>query len=291
MAILAKETAQLEAIIGVKAVTEDVISATQMHRLTITLNRRDPIPKIGDPVPWGWHSIFFPRLMPTNKLSKDGMAAEFEDSPDSPLPRRMYAGNDLKFHEPLRIGDAAKKEIFVKSVTPKEGRSGKMIFVTYGINITGPRGLVMEDNQNIVFREEPPAGEKSAPPPGEPAKTDAPWKRTLTVDEVMLFRFSAATWNPHRIHYDRDYVTKVEGYPDLIVHGPFTAVLLLELVREHMGDKAIEMSGFSMRAKAPLYANRPMTLLGEPAADGKSCKLWAADDKGVLAMEINATFR
>jgi len=107
----------------------------------------------------------------------------------------------------------------------------------------------------------------------------------------MLFRFSAVTWNPHRIHYDRDYVTGVEKYPDLIVHGPFTAVLLLELVREHMGEKAIQMSGFSMRAKAPLYANRKLTLLGEPAADGKSCKLWAADENGILAMEINATFR
>lgn len=292
MAILAKETAQLEAIIGVKAVTEDVISATQMHRLTITLNRRDPMPKIGDPVPWGWHSIFFPRLMPTAKLSKDGMAAEFEDSPDSPLPRRMYAGNDLKFHEPLRIGDAAKKEIFVKSVTPKEGRSGKMIFVTYGINITGPRGLVMEDSQNIVFREEPPAGSTNAAPPGEPAKMDAPWKRETMVDEIMLFRFSAVTWNPHRIHYDRDYVTKVEKYPDLIVHGPFTAVLLLELVRDNMGlEKAQTMSGFSMRAKAPLYANRKLTLLGEPSADGKACKLWAADEHNNVAMEINATFR
>ncbi len=291
MGVLAKETAQLESIIGVKAVTEDVITATQMHRLTITLNRRDPMPKLGDPVPWGWHSIFFPRLMPTNKLSADGMAAEFEDAPDSPLPRRMFAGNDLKFYEPLRIGDHAKKEIFVKSVTPKEGRSGNLIFVTYGVQITGPRGLVMEDGQNIVFREDPPAGSKNTPPPGELAKTDAPWSRTLTLGEIMLFRFSAVTWNPHRIHYDRDYVTKVEKYPDLVVHGPFTAVLLLELVREHWAEKAPQMSGFSMRAKAPLYAGQPITLRGEPAADGKSCKLWAADEHGILAMEINATFR
>jgi 3-methylfumaryl-CoA hydratase len=113
----------------------------------------------------------------------------------------------------------------------------------------------------------------------------------MTVDEIMLFRFSAVTWNPHRIHYDRDYVTKVEKYPDLVVHGPFTAVLLLELVREHWAEKAPQMSGFSMRAKAPLYAGQPITLRGEPAADGTSCKLWAADEHGILAMEINATCR
>jgi 3-methylfumaryl-CoA hydratase len=289
MAREADALAELESIIGVTAVTEDVITATQMHRLTITLNRRDPMPKIGDPVPWGWHSAFFPRLMPTDKLSADGMAAEFENAPDSPLPRRMYAGNDLKFHEPLRVGDAAKKEIFVKSVAPKDGRSGKLIFVTYGVRITGPRGLVLEDDQNIVFRDNPPPG--SPPPPPEKAAMTAPWKRTMTLNEIMLFRFSAVTWNPHRIHYDTPYVTEVEHYPGLIVHGPFTAVLLLELVREHWPDKALQMSGFAMRAKAPLYANRPITLLGTPAADGKSAKLWAADHTGALAMEIDAKFR
>ena len=285
----ANAVAALESIIGVAAVTEDVITATQLHRLNVTLNRRDTVPKIGDPVPWGWHSAFFPRLMTTDNLAADGMAAEFEGAPDSPLPRRMYAGNDLKFHEPLRVGDAAKKEIFVKSVTPKGGRSGALIFVTYGVRITGPRGLVLEDDQNIVFRDNPPAG--AAEPPGELAATQASWRRTLTLDERMLFRFSAVTWNPHRIHYDTPYVTQVERYPGLIVHGPFTAVLLLELVREHWPDKAMRMSGFSMRAKAPLFANRPITLFGAPADDGRSCRLWAADDQGVLAMEIDATFR
>lgn len=289
MTTKANSLAELESIIGVTAKTEDVITATQIQRLNVTLNRRDPMPRPGDPVPWGWHSIFFPRLMPTDKLSADGMAAEFEGAPDSPLPRRMYAGNDLRFYEPLRVGDTATKEIFIKSVTPKAGRTGKLVFVTYGVRITGPRGLVLEDDQNIVFRDNPPPGAPT--PPAEAAVLDAPWKRTVTVDEIMLFRFSAVTWNPHRIHYDAPYVTNVEHYPGLIVHGPFTAVLLLELVREHWRDKAIQMSGFSMRAKSPLYANRPITLLGEPAADGKSCKLWAADDRGALAMEIAATFR
>ena len=288
MAGTSNALAELESIIGVKAVTEDVITASQIQRLNTTINRRDPMPKPGDPVPWGWHSIFFPRPMPSDKLLPDGMASEFEGAPDSPLPRRMYAGNDLRFFEPLRVGDEARKEIFVKSVTPKAGRSGKLIFVTYGVRILGPRGLVLEDDQNIVFRDAAPPG---ATPPSEAARTGASWKRVVTVNETMLFRFSAVSWNPHRIHYDHPYVTQVEHYPALVVHGPFTAVWLLELLRENWPDKAMRMSGFSMRAKAPLFATRPITFYGEPAADEKSCALWAADDRGALAMEINATFR
>jgi len=282
---------KLEEFIGVKTITEDIVTPTQLQRLSITLNRRDPMPREGDPVPWGWHSIFFPRLIPTDKLSPDGMAPDFEGAPDSPLPRRMYAGNDLKFHEPLRVGDRVTKEIFIKSVAPKEGRSGRLIFVVYGIRIIGPRGLVLEDDQNIVFRDEERAGAKSPPPAEAAARTDALWKGTITVDPVTLFRFSACTFNPHRIHYDYRYIRDVEKYPELIVHGPLTAILLLELVRKHWPDKALAMSGFGMRAKAPLFANRPIRLLGEPAPDGASCRLWALDDAGRLAMEISATFK
>jgi 3-methylfumaryl-CoA hydratase len=288
---MSSEYPEFEKFIGVKNISEDVITATQVQRLAVTLNRRDPLPKDGDPVPWGWHSIFFPRLMRNEVLSPDGMSPDFEGAPDSPLPRRMYAGNDYRFFEPLRVGDRAAKEMFIKSVTPREGRSGKLVFVTYGVRVLGPRGLVLEDDTNIVFREEEPAGAKSSPPPGEPARLDAPWKRTVTIDQVMLVRFSSCTFNPHRIHYDYPYVTQVEHYPGLIVHGTFTAAWLLELVREHWADKAMRMSGFSMRAKSPLYANRPITLLGEPAADGASCRLWAANEAGKLAMEISATFK
>jgi 3-methylfumaryl-CoA hydratase len=288
---MAGEYPELEKLIGVKTVAEDWITPSQIQRLNVTLNRPDPLPKEGDPVPWGWHSLFFPRLIPTDRLSPDGMAPDFVGAPDSPLPRRMYAGNDLRFSEPLRVGDRATKEMFVKSVTPKEGRSGRLVFVTYGVRILGPCGLVLEDDQKLVFRDEEPPGAKPSTPPSEPAQLDAPWKRKMTVDPVMLFRFSACTFNPHRIHYDYPYVTQVERYPGLIVHGPLAAVLLLELMREHWKDKAMKMSGFAMRATAPLFASRPITLLGEPAPDGASCRLWTVDDVRRQAMEISATFR
>ena len=284
--------AELERLVGVKTVTHDVVTATQLQRLNVTLNRRDPLPEEGDPVPWGWHAIFFPGLAPSETLVSDGTASEFQDTPGRPLPRRMYAGNELSFHEPLRVGDRVAKELSVKSVQHKQGRSGELIFLTYGMRISGPRGLVLEDNQKFVFRDKDTGVVgKPASAPSEPAPMQAAWKRTVTVDPVMLFRFSACCFNPHRIHYDHPYTTGVENYPGLVVQGPLTAVLLLELMREHLKEKSMRMSGFTMRAKSPLFANRPIALLGQPAPDGASCRLWAADDAGNVSMEISATFR
>ena len=199
----------------------------------------------------------------------------------------MYAGNDMRFHKPLRIGETARRETALKSLTPKEGRSGKLVFVTHGVRIFGEDGLAMEDDTNLVYREEDKEG-RAAPPPGQPGPTDGTWKRVVTVDQVMLFRYSATTFNPHRIHYDHPYTTGVEGYPDLLVHGPFTATLLLELARDN--NPGATMTAFEMRAKAPLFANQPITLLGEPAADGKSAELSAVSHDGILAMQASASF-
>lgn len=281
--------AKLEKRVGARTVAHDVVTASQVARLDATLNRTDPPLKDGDPVPWGWQAIFFPGTAPTATLVSDGTASDLEDTPGDPLPRRMYAGDEFTFHEPLRVGDRAVRETFVKSVQAKQGRSGKLVFVTTAVRISGPRGLVLENDQRTVYRDREPEGLKLPPAPGESARMDAPWKRRVTMDPVTLFRFSACCFNPHRIHYDHPYATGVEGYPALVVQGPLTAVLLLELVREHAREK--ELSGYVMRARSPLFANQPFALLGEPSADGASCRLWAANEAGELAMEISATFR
>lgn len=273
--------------IGRKTVTEDVVSAAQVQKMMATLNRDDAPPAPGDPVPPGWQGIFFPRFPLSRELGPDGMAPDLADGPGDPLPLRMYAGNDMRFYQPLRIGETIRKETALASVTPKVGRSGKLVFVTQRMQIFGAEGLAMEDDVNLVYRDEDKSA-RAAPPPGQPGPTDATWKREVTVDSVMLFRFSAATFNPHRIHYDHPYATGVEGYPDLLVHGPFTATWLLELVRDNHPDAT--MTSFEMRAKAPLYANQPITLLGEPSADGKSCELWAVAHDGILAMQATASF-
>ncbi len=277
---------ELEDYVGRKWATEDVITAIQVSKLSATLNRTDEPLQAGDPVPFGWHSIYFPRLHLTKDLPRDGMVPEIEDGPGNPLPYRMYAGNNMRFHAPLRIGQTAQKEMELLSVVPKEGRSGKLIFVNYAVRISGPDGLATEDEVNFVFRD---AGVAGRPPPaGQPGPTEATWKRTVMADMVMLFRFSAATFNPHRIHYDHRYVTAVEGYPAILVHGPLTAIWMLELARDN--NPGAVMTSFTMRARAPLFVDQPVTVLGEPGADGKSCALWAVKEDGTLAMQAEVTF-
>jgi len=287
---MSRESALLEEYIGVKHVTHDVITASQVHRLNLTLNRVSPYPKEGDPVPWGWHFIFFPRLVQTQNLSPDGLSAEFEGCPDSPLPKRMFVGNTLKFHEPLRIGDTASKEIYIKSVTPKNGRSGKLIFVTFAISIFGPRGLVLEDEHMMVFKDEESVGATVLSPCDDSHITGAPWKQMITLDEVMLFRYSAVTFNPHRIHYDQPYTFHTEKYPALVVQGGLTSILLLELLARYWTGESKQLKGYTMRAKGPLFANQPITLAGRPSDDHQSCQLWALDHLGNLAMEIVVNF-
>lgn len=271
--------------VGSKFVSEDVITATQLQRLSVTLNRHDPLPKEGDAVPWGWHRIFFPQLVPNNALWPDGSFSEYE----APLPRLMFAGNELRCCEPLRVGDRVTKETFVKSITSKAGRSGKLMFVTYGSRIIGPRGLALEEDQKLVYREQAVTAINSRIPDKQ-THVDDVWQRKLIIDPVMLFRYSASVFNSHRIHYDHPYATKVEKYPDLVVSGGLTALLLLELVRENWSERAPKMAGCVMRAMAPLYANHTITLQGAPSRDGCSCRLRALDNAGNVAMELSATF-
>jgi 3-methylfumaryl-CoA hydratase len=285
------EHAQLEKYIGVKHITEDVITPTQVHRLSLTLNRKSPLPQTGQVVPWGWHFIFFPRIIRTDQLSPDGLSAEFEGCPDSPLPKRMFVGNNLKFHEPLRIGDHATKTIHIKSVNPKNGRSGKLVFVTFAIDITGPRGLVLEDEHMMVFKDDGPSESPASTQASIFTPPKIAWVRTLTLDEVTLFRYSAVTFNPHRIHYDQPYAVNQENYSGLVVQGGLTSLLLLELLHDHWKDQPHDMDSYTMRAKAPLFANQTITLSGQPSHDGLSCQLWASNAQGQLAMEIVVKFK
>lgn len=281
---------ELQQYIGVKYVTEDVITATQVHRLNLTLNRKCLFPKEGDTVPWGWHFIFFPRLIQTENLSEDGLSAEFEGCPDSPLPKRMFVGNNLKFFDQLRIGDHASKEIYIQSVTPKEGKSGKLVFVTFAININGPRGRILEDEHMMVFKDDEPNNTQLSSIKSAQHTSEGTWKRTLTLNEATLFRYSAVTFNPHRIHYDQPYAVKTENYRALVVQGGLTSILLLELLDQNWPKNSKKMSGYKMRAKAPLFANEPITLWGKPSQDEKNCQLWAVDKSNNLAMEIEVFF-
>ena len=263
----------------------DEITAAPLRGLSATLDRDDPSPTRGTELPPLWHWLFFLPQHRQSEISADGHAARGGFLPPVPLPRRMWAGGELQWHAPLRVGDAVQRRSTIESVTHKSGRTGDLVFVVVKHEIHAPQGLALTERHNIVYR--------AAPQPGDPvpaptaAEPDAPWQRRLQPDDVLLFRYSALTFNGHRIHYDRRYVTEVEGYPGLVVHGPLIATLLLDLLRREMPQAQVCTLNF--RAVRPTFDIHPMQVNGRPSADGRSVDLWAQDHEGWLTMQAQVT--
>jgi 3-methylfumaryl-CoA hydratase len=282
---MSAELEKLKQWIGEKETDTDYVTVPAVHRLSATLDRDDAMPKMGDALPIGWHSILFPRVVRHSGIGPDGHPARGDFLPPVPLPRRMFAGKRTRFLSDLRIGDEVQRVSTIKDVVIKQGRTGTMVFVTVNTDITSPRGLAISEEQDIVYRDEP---DKNAPAPApQPAPGTAVWKNTVTPTEVMLFRYSALTFNGHRIHYDHPYVTKTEGYPGLVMNGGLTTLLVYELARAQAKSAVKFMSSRNVR---PMFANRPITICGEPAADGRSAKLWTQDDTGALTLSATAEF-
>ena len=272
--------------IGRRESDVDYVTIPALHRLAATLDRDDPMPRNGDPLPVGWHFILFPRVVRHSQVGPDGHPRRGDFLPPVPLPRRMFASRRTTMVADLRVGDEVRRESTIKDVAMKKGRSGTMVFVTVKTDFLSPRGLAIGEEQDFVYRGEP--DKNAAPPAPQPAPGKAVWSRTVVPDPVQLFRYSALTFNGHRIHYDHPYVTTTEGYPERVVNGGLTTMLTLELARAHA---ATPIKFMSSRATRPLFVNRPFTVCGEPSADGKSAKLWAVDDQNALAMLVSAEFR
>ena len=272
--------------VGRTETATDHVTIPAVHRLSATLDRDDPMPQPGDELPIGWHSILFPRVVRHAQIGADGHPRRGDFLPPVPLPRRMFAGKRNVFHSPLKVGDEVRRESVIRSVTPKRGRSGQMLFVTVKTDIHSPRGLAITEEQDIVYREEPAAG--SAPPAPQAATATAAWTSTITPDPVLLFRYSALTFNGHRIHYDHPYVTQVEAYPTLVMNGGLTTLLVFELIRMRSQTRLRELASRNVR---PLFVSRPITVCGEPSPDGTTAKLWVVDDTGALALSAEARFQ
>ena len=268
--------------IGREETDMDFVTVPAVHRLAATLDRDDPLPKLGDALPIGWHSILFPRVVRQSLIGPDGHPQRGDFLPPVPLPRRMFAGKRIMFHTDLRVGDTVQKRAVIKSIAPKQGRSGRMVFVTVVAEISSERGLAITEEQDIVYREEPAAD--AAPAAPQPAPGHAVWEHRVMPDPVMLFRYSALTFNGHRIHYDLPYVTQTEGYPGLVMNGGLTTLLVFELARAHGAC----ISHIASRNVRPLFVGHTVRLQGEPAADGRTAKLWALDDSGALALTADA---
>ena len=278
--------AHLEEWAGKTETRADLVSPTPMAALSATLDRDDPPPQPGDCLPPAWHWLFFLPLHRQSELGKDGHPERGGFLPPVPLPRRMWAGSRMEFHKPLRVGETITRTSRIASVKQKEGRTGPLVFVLVCHEIANPAGLAITEEHDIVYRDHARKGESAPEPP--PAPLESSWKRTISPDDVLLFRYSGLTFNGHRVHYDRRYATEVEGYPGLVVHGPLIATLLLDALRRNMPQA--EVARFEFRAVSPLFDTAPFGVCGTPQGDN-IIRLWAMTASGGLAMDATAAIR
>jgi len=263
----------------------DVLSPTPVQALAATLDRDDPPAKIGDAIPPCWHWLYFLPLHRQSEIGPDGHAKRGGFLPPVPLPRRMWAGSRIEFRRPLTIGSAVTRDSRIADVSVKHGKAGPLVFVRVRHDISDAAGVALVDEHDIVYRENPKPGDPA--PAAQAAPPDAEWTRTIVPDDVLLFRYSALTFNGHRIHYDRRYVTEAEGYQGLVVHGPPLATLLLDLVRRNLPEATV--ARFVFRALKPTFDTAPFHVCGRREGDAKTIHLWARHEDGALAMDATAT--
>jgi 3-methylfumaryl-CoA hydratase len=275
----------LRSWIGKTEIHHDIATAFPIAALAATLDRKDPAPKTGDAIPLSGHWLYFLETAANADLSHDGHPKRGGFLPPVPLPRRMWAGGRIAFHQPLHVGDNISRESEVLSVEAKSGKSGDLVFVTVRHTVKASGTVAIVEEHDIVYREAAKPGD--AAPAGKPAPQTAAWRRELKTDEAVLFRYSALIFNAHRIHYDIDYCRDVEGYPGLIVHGPLQTTLLLDLCRR---SDPRPVRTLDYRATHPVFHQETFSVNGQPAADGKSVELWTANAAGNYAMRGTATF-
>ena len=287
MTAAAIDEAELRRHIGTRMVDEDVATAAPLRMLVATFDRPEPAPRQGEAIPPGWHIGYFLNMAPQAELTLDGLPSGAGVLPKLPLPRRMFAGVRLTFHGDIRVGDKLRRETELTDLNVRKGSTGTLIFTTQTRKIFTPRGLALTEEYDGAVREEVKPGEKSGIPKRDSVPDDLPWRRVVKTTPVSLFRFSAITFNPHRIHYDTPYATGVEGYPGLVVHGPYSQHCLIDFVRDQNPGRTIKT--FHMKARAPLFETEPFTLAGRPTEAGKGCEVWALTPSGSIAMQATAT--
>ncbi len=263
---------------GRRNTSEAHLHAEQANRMAVTLDL-DPCFQTGDELPPAWHWLYFHDLVKASDLGLEGHPKLGVVLPPVPLPRRMWAGGGFVFYTPLRLGDTVKRTSIIQSITAKEGRSGPLYFVGVEHTLMTEGVVNLIEEQTIVYRE---LTHDAQPGKAQAAPTDAGYSRRYILDSTALFRYSALTFNGHRIHYDVDYCRDIEGYPNLVIHGPLVATLLLDLYIQ----RGQPLERFRYRATSPLFLPHAFTVSGK--TDGRGAKLWASNHEGGLAMEAEA---
>ena len=259
-------------------------SVVEAMAATLDLERA---PQAGEALPPGWQWLFFNPVVRRNALGIDGHPRRGGFLPPIELPRRMWAGSRIRYLADLPVGAKATRRSRILKIENKAGKSGSLSFLTVEHTVSRDGTPCISEEQDIVYREAMPPGAATA---RAPKRHDgvAQWSRDFEPDTTLLFRFSALTFNGHRIHYDQAYARNEEGYPDLVVHGPLTAVLLQQFALEHGAGRPLARFDFS--GASPLFVGRAFQLEGRQADDG-TLELWARGPDGELAMSATAAFR
>jgi 3-methylfumaryl-CoA hydratase len=274
----------LKGWVGRSRALDCTVTEAPVAALSATLDYAHSRALLGEPLPACWHWIYFQEAVATAGLGVDGHPRRGDFLPPVPLSRRMWAGSRLQFFAPVKVGETLQRISTIADIQHKAGRNGELVFVTVNHRIFQSDRLAIEEDQDLVYRG--PAARAKA----RAAQSDLPqaqWSAQLCPDAILLFRYSALTFNSHRIHFDRDYAMREEGYDSLVVQGPLTATLLLDLL--HRQVPGAELSRFEFRAKRPLLEGSRLQLQGN--RQGHEVHLWALDAAGALAMDAHATLR
>lgn len=268
----------VDAWVGRETITQGTVSEQQAALVHATVGNGDA-PRQGEAMPLLWHWCGFPPVADNRKLGPDGHVRGASLLPPVRLPRRMWAGGSLSFHKALHVGETIERRSRVRSVVEKEGRTGPMVFLTLDHDLYGENGLALQERQDIVYLEIP---ERYTPPKARPMPSEA--TERIEMPETLLFRYSAVTFNAHRIHYDLPYTQQVEHYPGLVVHGPLQATLLMRAAVHHKGRNPLF---FDFRSVHPMFAGNSCEIAMHH--DDECLTLWTGQD-GHQCMQASAVW-
>ncbi len=270
--------------IGERAARTDVIDARPLMQLAALMDAPISEPKAGDPILPGRHWLYFTAAVPQSGLKQDGIAIKTAAVPDVEGGRRMWAGGRTEFLRPLTVGSAVRRETQVVSTSKKSGKSGDLVFVTVRHEYGDAGGVAITEEQDFLYRD--PANIKGSLNIHRPAPQDAQWTQHFTPSLVMLFRYSAITFNSHRMHFDREYARQMDGYTGAVVHGPLLATMLMDQCAREQG-RAVRRLAY--RGVSPLFDGAPAVLCGRMESANRA-RAWAATADGRLALEAGIDF-
>ena len=261
---------------------EDEITLGAVQRLAATLDQDPTIFRRGSEMPESWYAILFAPIARESTLQPDGHLLTGDFLPPLHGTRRMFAGRRTNFTKPLKIGDIVSRVSTVTRAEPKTGRTGPFTLVTVMHEISGPTGLALTEEQDIVYRAAVESGTAAPQREAAPIADEPAWSKPIELDPVLVFRYSALTFNAHRIHYDLPYARDVEGYPALVMNGGLTALLLIETARPHLSRP---VAAYAARAMSPLFIGQRVAFNGRLAGD--TAALWASGPDGGLAYRVD----